>query len=319
MAATTRKKSHRKKKGAVPVSRGLAASELASEEPPGEVIELGEQIAADGGSVLGIFRDPLGGHWQILAGIPIEQMRPTPYQRDLSDAHVKRLTAAVDKLDRYLDPVIAVRAGDAEYWTPNGHHRAASVRALGGKSITALVVPETEVAHRILLLNTEKAHNLRERSLEVVRLAEALAEIDDRSESEFETEFEEPSLLTLGRCYQQRGRFAGSGFHPVLKRVEAFREEPLSAALEIREQRAEKLLALEDAVNDAVAALKDRGLDSPYLKTFVIARVNPLRFRKGKAADFDEVIDAMLDSARSFDTGKVKPQQLARAQGPPAE
>ena len=73
-------------------------------------------------------------------------MAATPYQRDLSDAHVEKLTAAVDKLDRYLDPVIAVRAGDAEYWTPNGHHRTASVRGLGGKSITALVVPETEAA-----------------------------------------------------------------------------------------------------------------------------------------------------------------------------
>jgi ParB family chromosome partitioning protein len=309
----------RKKKEVLAESRGLEASELASGDPPAEVAALGELIGADGGAVLGIFRDPLGGHWQILAGIPIDQMKPTPYQRDLSDAHVEKLTAAVDKLDRYLDPVIAVRAGDAEYWTPNGHHRTASVRGLGGKSITALVVPETEVAHRILLLNTEKAHNLRERSLEVVRLAEALAEIDDRPEADFEVEFEEPSLVTLGRCYQQRGRFAGSGFHPILKRVESFRGEPLSEALEIREKRAEKLLALEDAVNDAVVKLKDRGLDSPYLKTFVIARVNPLRFHKGKQADFDEVMDEMLSAARSLDTDKVKPQQLARAQGPPAE
>ena len=42
---------------------------------------------------------------------------------------------------------------------------------LGAKAITALVVPEPDVAHRILALNTEKAHNLKEKSLEVSRLA----------------------------------------------------------------------------------------------------------------------------------------------------
>jgi ParB family chromosome partitioning protein len=316
--ATAKKKATRKTKDA-PASRGLDASELASEDPPAPVAELGRRIEADGGAVLGVFRDPLGGHWQILAGLPIDQVAPTPYQRDLSDAHVKKLTTAIEKLGRYLDPVIAVRAGAAQYWTPNGHHRLASVRNLGGKSITALVVPEEEVARRILLLNTEKAHNLRERSLEVVRLAQALAEIDDRPESEFEAEFEEPALLTLGPCYEERGRFAGGGFHPVLKRVEAFLDEPLSEALAIRGKRAENLLALEDAVNDAVAALKERGLDSPYLKAFVIARVNPVRFHKGKPPGFDEVIDRMLDAARRFDAAKVKPAQLARAAGPPEE
>ena len=139
------------------------------------------------------------------------------------------------------------------------------------------------------------------------------------SAGEFEAEFEEPSLLTLGRCYETRGRFAGAGFHPVLKRVEAFLDDPLSEALAVRGKRAEKILALEDAVNKAVAALKERGLESPYLKTFVIARVNPVRFHKGKTAGFDDVIDKMLESARSFDAAKVKPTQLARASGPPEE
>src|SRR5947199_10419771 len=94
------------------------------------------------------------------------------------------------------------------------------MQQLGAKSIVALVVPEPEVAHRILLLNTEKAHNLRERALEVVRLAEALAALDDRPEREFAIEFEEAALLTLGLCYQQNGRFSGGVYHPVLKRCD---------------------------------------------------------------------------------------------------
>ena len=280
---------------------------------------LAGRIGADGGSVLATYRDPLGGNWQILAALPLDRVEPTPYQRNLSETHVERLAKAISTLDRYLDPVIAVPAADGKYWSPNGYHRLGALKALGAKSIVALVVPEQEVAHRILLLNTEKAHNLRERALEVARLAEALAVLDDRPERDFAIEFEEPALLTLGLCYQQNGRFSGGAYHPVLKRCDKFLTTKLPKALETRRERAEKLLALNDAVNDAVKALKGRGLESPYLKAFVVARINPLRFQRKPTADFDETIDKMLASARKFDASKVKTDQVARTGGPPSE
>jgi len=313
---TTRK---RKKKGAEPGSRGIAAAELASGSPPAAVAELAAAIRGHGGSVIGIFRDPLGGYWQVLAGLPVEKVEPTPYQRDLSDTHVARLASAIDRLGRYLDPIVAVPSGSGSYWTPNGHHRLAALRQLGARTVTALVVPDTEVARRILALNTEKAHNLREKALEVSRLAEALASLDDRPEQEYETEFEEPALLTLGLCYRQNGRFAGGAYNPVLKRVEAFFSYKVSKALAVRRERADKLIALDEAVNDAVKSLKAKGLESPYLKTFVVARVNPLRFKRGAKAEFDETIDKMLAGALKFDASKVKADQLASAGGAPEE
>ena len=187
---------------------------------------------------------------------------------------------------------------------------ATAMRHLGSRSIVALVVPEEEMAYRILALNTEKAHNLRERSLEVIRMAQALADLDPRPEREFQTEFEEPALLTLGLCYQQKGRFAGSAYHPVLKRIEKFLGSKLPAA---------RMIELEEAVNDAVSNLKKRGFESPYLKNFVVARINPLRFRRGAKADFDETIDKMLRAASRFDAAKVKTDQLAGASGPVGE
>ena len=185
--------------------------------------------------------------------------------------------------------------------------------------MTALVVPEAEVARRILALNTEKAHNLREKALEVSRLAEALVTLDDRPEREFEVEFEEPALLTLGICYRQNGRFAGGAYHSVLKRVEAFLAHPLSKALAMRRVRADKLIALDEAVNEAVKALKARGFESPYLKAFVVARINPLRFKRGAKAEFDDTVDRMLASALKFDTSRIKADQLASAGGPAEE
>ncbi|KPK76893.1 MAG: chromosome partitioning protein ParB [Gemmatimonas sp. SM23_52] len=309
----------KKKEAAPPKSRGLTAGRLASAARPAHVERLAESIEDDGGSVLGIYKDPLGGSWQVLAGLPIDRVEPTPFQRDLSEAHTDRLAAAIDKLGRYLDPVIAVRTEEGRYWTPNGYHRLEAVRRLGGRSIVALVVPEPEVAYRILVLNTEKAHNLRERALEVARLAQGLAEIDDRPEREFATEFEEPALITLGLCYQQRGRFSGGAYHNVVKRVDKFLGAKLSNALETRRGRAERLLELDDVVSERVKQLKEQGFESPYLKAYVVARINPLRFKRKVTASFDETVDKMLASARRFDAAKVRADQLARASGPPED
>ena len=306
----------KKRAAAEPASRGLDARRLGGVAPPENVEDLSRAIEEDGGSVLATYRDPLGGSWQLLAALPVARVEPTPFQRDLSQAHVGRVANAIDKLGRYLDPIIAVPADDGKYWSPNGYHRLAAMKELGAKSIVALVIPEPEVAHHILLLNTEKAHNLRERALEVVRLAESLAVFDDRPETEFENEFEEAALVTLGMCYQQNGRFSGSAYHSVLRRCDRFLRRKLPDALMERRLRADKLLELNDLVNEAVASLKAKGMQSPYLKAFVVARINPLRFTR-KAADFDETIDKMLGSARRFDASKIRSDQVARTGGPP--
>lgn len=312
-----KKRSKKKRAAAQAASRGLDARKLTGAAPPSAVEDLSRAIEEDGGSVLATYRDPLGGHWQLLAALPVDRVEPTPFQRDLSDAHVGKVVRAIDKLGRYLDPIIAVPADDGKYWSPNGYHRLAAMKELGARSIVALVMPEPEVAHHILLLNTEKAHNLRERALEVIRLAEALAVMDDRPEVEFETEFEEAALVTLGMCYQQNGRFSGSAYHPILRRCDKLMRRSLPDALMERRLRADKLLELNDLVNEAVAALKAKGMESPYLKAFVVARINPLRFQRKPTADFDETIDKMLGSARRFDAGRIRTDQVARTGGPP--
>ena len=313
------RRSAKKKAAPAPGSRGLAPDALGSGSPPAAVARLAAAIESDGGSVLATYRDPLGGNWQLFAGLPIDLVEPTPYQRDLSDAHVAKLCSAIDRLGRYLDPMVVVRTPEGRYWTPNGNHRLAALRTLGARAAVAIVVPEPEVARRILLLNTEKAHNLRERALEVARLAQNLAQLDDRPEREFETEFEEAALLTLGFCYLENGRFAGGAYHPVLRRIDKFLGSPLPKALEIRRERAAKVLELEAAVGEAIQGLKARGFESPYLRAFVVARINPIRFKRGASAEFDETIEKMTASARRFDAAKVKADQVARASGPPDE
>lgn len=306
-------------------STGLSATELQAAAPPGEVAELHRAIEEDGGKVLAVYREPYGGHWLMLAALPIALVEPTPYQRNLSDTHVRKLEAVIGKLGRFLDPIIAVRTlrpnHEAKYWTPNGNHRLSAMRTLQAKSIVAIVVPQATAAYQILALNTEKAHNLREKALEVIRMYKELAQLDEASEETYALEFEEPALITLGLCYEERPRFSGGAYHPVLKRVEEFLKTPLRTALESRLERARKVLELDDAIVKQVDALKAKGLTSPYLKSFVVARVNPLRFRPKDAPplSFEEAMARMLQAADKFNPDKIKVDDLAKSGGAPDE
>ncbi|HEX2573787.1 MAG TPA: ParB N-terminal domain-containing protein [Polyangia bacterium] len=303
-------------------SRGLGPAELGTAPPPEEVRTLATTVAEDGGQVLCTYREPLGGAWVLLVALPIERLEPTPFQRDLSQAHVERLRQVMERIDRFLDPVIAVRE-EGHYWTPNGRHRLEALRRLGARSIVALLVVDPAIAYRILALNTEKAHNLRERALEVVRMAADLARRQPgRRESEFALEFEEAALVTLGLCYEERPRFAAGAYHPLVRRIDTFLDEPLPTALERRRERARALLVLDDLIESHVAALKARGLESPYLRNLVVARINPLRFQRGGTVPgFEEVLGRVLERARSFDPSRVGPGDLASlaGAGAPAE
>ena len=306
-------------------STGLAAIELQAAAPPANIAELHRAVEGDGGKVLAIYREPFGGRWVMLAALPIELIEPTPFQRNLSEKHVRKLELVIGKIGRFLDPIIAVCASKGEraakYWTPNGNHRLSAMKTLGAKSIVAIVVPEAAAAYQILAMNTEKAHNLREKSLEVIRMYKELVRLDDATEETYALEFEEPAFITLGLCYEERPRFSGGAYHPVLKRVDAFLKKPMRAAIELRRERARTVLALDDEIVKQVEALKARGLTSPYLKSFVVARVNPIRFRPKEAPplSFDDALDRMTKATEKFNPEKVKLDDLAKTGGAPEE
>jgi ParB family chromosome partitioning protein len=302
-----------RKKPVAPSSRGLTPTEVGAKLDG--IDELIKAVGDDGGSVLANYRDPLGGKAVLLVGLPIDKVEPTPYQRDLSEAHVKKLTTAMEKVGRFLDPVIVVRQ-NGKYWTPNGNHRLATLKGLGAKSIVGLLLPEPELAYQILALNTEKAHNLKERSLEVIRMVRGMvAATPDRKEAEASAMLEEPAFITLGACYEKRPRFSGGAYNPILKRVEHFLEQPFKEALPLREARADQLLLLDDLVIQRVAELKAKGFESPYLKNFVVARTNPIRFQKGGNPDFAPTIEKMIANVQQLDITQVNKEQIASMGG----
>jgi ParB family transcriptional regulator, chromosome partitioning protein len=310
----------RRPRKARPGTKGLGPSECRLERPGGSAAAVAEAIERAGGCVVGSYREPLGGHPLLLAVLPIGAVEPTPFQRDLSDAHHKRLADVINKTGRFLDPIIAVTAPDEGFWTPNGRHRLEAMRRLGARSITALVVADREVAWQILALNTEKAHNLKERALEVIRIYRGLVQEDaTRPESQFAFYLDEPALVTLGVCYEKVPRFAGGVYHPILRRLETFSDDPLRTAIRDHEKRATMVLDLEERVAAAVKKLKERGLVSPYLRSFVVARINPLRWIRDEPPPLEEVLKTMRERAAKFNVEKIRPQDLAGAGGPPDE
>ena len=315
-----KKRTVRRKKVAA-ASVGLTPAE-AKQVSAGALDELAAQVEDEGGTILGQYNDPFGGRPLLIVALPVGSVEPTPYQRDPSDAHVKRLMGVIEKIGIFLDPIIAIRHED-KYWTPNGNHRLQALKKLGVRTVVALLVPDPQVAFKILALNTEKAHNLREKSLETIRMARALAGAKtskEEHESAFAFEFEQPSFLTLGAAYEERPRLSGGAYQPILRRVDEFLDEPMSKALKERERRSRRILKLDDAVTAAVEKLKAKGLTSPYLKPFVVARVNYTRFSKATSFDYDETLDKIIASAQKFNVDRVSQQDVAKAGGgPPPE
>src|ERR1700689_4195098 len=166
MATRTSARSPRKRAAARPSNsrrklkpsrrtRGLEATEISLAADHADISALVARIRQAGGATIGTNRDPLGGPALVLATLPIRVIQPTPFQRDLSPTHTKRLAEKIDQAGAFLDPLIVVLGHDDLFWTPNGRHRLAAAKVLGLKQISALQPPDGSLAYRILAGTTE--------------------------------------------------------------------------------------------------------------------------------------------------------------------
>ena len=91
---------------------GLEPGDTRLTDDPGTA-RLVRDVEADGGAVLASYREPFGGTAVLLSALPIDRVEPTPFQRDPSEPHVKRLMTVIETLGRFLDPIVAIRHDDA--------------------------------------------------------------------------------------------------------------------------------------------------------------------------------------------------------------
>lgn len=325
MAARKAKKStararsgSRKRLKQAAAERGLAGTEIALPREHPELSALVALVTQAGGAVIGAYRDPLGGRALLLATLPLRAVQPTPFQRDLSPTHTKRLAEKIEQAGAFLDPLIVVQGQDGLFWTPNGRHRLAAAKVLGLRQITALICPDEALAYRILALNTEKAHTLKDRSLEVIRMARNLARREPAArELQYAQQFEAPELLTLGILYADNPRFAGGAYSSFLRKVDRFAERTLTVSLREREGHAARLREIDAQVKKIVTALTARGFKSPYLRNYVVARINPVRFSKpakgakGPLMPIGQALTRMTAAAKNFKVESVSNSDLA--------
>ncbi len=299
-------------------ARGLDAAQVAIAIDSAEISDVVALVRSAGGAPIGAYREPLGARPLLIASLPLGALQPTPFQRDLSPTHAKRLAVKIEETAAFLDPLIVVRGEDGRFWTPNGRHRLAAGKVLGLKQITVLISPDETLAYRILALNTEKAHNLRDRSLEVIRMARSLAKRHPTSkETAYATEFESAELLTLGIVYEKSSRFAGGAYSAFLKKVDRFSERTLGASLRERDGFASRLLDIDVQAKRVIATLQSRGFKSPYLRNYVVARINPVRFHKAKKGDtkppmpIAQALTRMASAVKNFKVDSVSNSDLA--------
>jgi ParB family chromosome partitioning protein len=295
-------------------ARVSAWSVFPPREPPKPARDLAAQVEHDGGHVLAIYQEPVGEHWQLFCLLPRDKVEASPYQRDLSPTHVKRLTEAVRKLDRFVDPVVALSPEPGVYWTPNGNHRRMALEKLKAPLIPAILVVEPEVGFQILPLNTEKAHNLKEKSLEVIRMYRGLAAAQPAStEEDWAFQLESAHFITLGLLYEANKRFAGGAFAPILRRVDKFLKVSLRRGLEDRAERAELVRATDEALTAVVAKIKKRGINHPYVKNYVLARTTPLTRARKTLPSFDQTFRKLTANLADFDVSRVRYEDVQRS------
>jgi len=283
-------------------------------EPSKAARALAEQVDRDGGHVLAIYQEPVGEHWQVFCLLPRAKVEASPYQRDVSPTHVKRLTEAVRRVDRFVDPIVVVSPRAGVYWTPNGNPRRGALDKLNADAIPAIVVAESNVAFQVLALNTEKAHNLKEKSLEVIRMYRgAEAEQPSSTEEDWAFQFESAHLITLGLLYEQNKRFAGGAFAPILRRVDKFLKTSLRRGLEEREERAALVRAADETLAAVVAKVKKRGINHPYVKNYLLARTTPLTKARKTLPSFEQTFKKLKENLDDFDVSKVRYDEIQRS------
>ena len=114
-------------------SRGLNREDIAlllTHEPLQPLLG---RIVDAGGVVLGSYRDPFGGRELVLAALPFRSVQPTPFQRDLSPTHTKRLAHSIEEAGSFLDPLIVVpgarrRLPDSEWPAPARSRQGAGAK-----------------------------------------------------------------------------------------------------------------------------------------------------------------------------------------------
>ena len=250
------------------------------------------------------FKEPLGNVELEFKLVPLSQLEPAPFQREISDAHVKKLAEAMMKVGMFIDPLV-VYESNGKYYVVNGQHRLEAFKTLSLEGdIPCVVIPE-EKAHFIITLNTEKAPSIKDKSLEALKIYKEYIG-QDLTENDILDFITEPCYVTFGILYEKHEKFPASAFHNLIKKIDNPIDEKLEVAFEERKKRAEKI---EKLYTDYYIPIKNKlieeGVNQLYVGQIIASRINPFGRKRIIEEDFDTAMEMIYVKAEEVLKGGI--------------
>jgi ParB family transcriptional regulator, chromosome partitioning protein len=121
--------------------RGLDAAQITLAPDAPEFAPLSAEVRAAGGAPIGAYREPLSGRALLLAALPVAAVEPTPFQRDLSPTHTKRLAQKIDEAGAFLELIMPIAAALTRMAAAARRFDPKSVKA-GDLALVAALAPE---------------------------------------------------------------------------------------------------------------------------------------------------------------------------------
>ncbi|WP_022852914.1 ParB/RepB/Spo0J family partition protein [Thermodesulfatator atlanticus] len=246
------------------------------------------------------YQDPVKKHELCLALFNIDEILIPPFQRDLSEGLKRNLELAIEKLG-FLHPIIVVE-NEKGYYVVDGRHRLEALKELGYQEIVGIIAPK-ELALHILEFNTEKPPNVKEKAKQAYRLFQEFLKKDPQTlEIDLLSFFKQPELITFGFVLEEfEPKFPASFYESFISKIDQFLHEPLEEAREERRRRAQKLVELNQVVNETYAKL---GLTNALLKGEIVRKAVQLAYgvRVRKIEDeFYEAVERVKEACAKLE------------------
>ena len=249
-------------------------------------------------------KDPLKRQPLTIKTVKVGELEVVGHQRKPRPAHIKGLTASIEKIG-FLVPLIVVEGdgdGKTRYVIIDGQHRFEAAKSVGVKQFPVIVVPP-DLATRMMSFNVEKDLNIREKSFISLSIYRGFLEDDPdmkENDGELVDSIVTAHFITLGLAYEKSGRLAGSSYESILKKCDGFLRKRLSEAIEIREERSQSVIEADKIVKRISKQLKEKGVTHSFVTQQILSYANPLKRKRG-AVDFEEAFNSLIKKLNDLD------------------
>jgi ParB family chromosome partitioning protein len=268
------------------------------------MMDFEEILKQDGVNIHGSWQpvlDERGLGKLVIGDAPLEKLKISPFGRPPSMTHIKKLTEAIQLVGVFIDPLLVVRTEKGEYWIVNGQHRFTVLQRLGMQKATCIFVEEGGLSTLYLYLNTERAMDIREKSIVVARMWLYFRDnLPEHKEGDLEVFFESSMLLTLGLA-QELGytkRISATVWTPLLRVVDYFFQSPIGEIADQRIERAKLLAEASDLLNETMKEIMERTM---YRDKSIARSILMHDLRKDLSGDYVEVFRELMQRMRTFD------------------